>query len=785
MTLYVDISNYIDTRSHTGIQRVVREVILRLLGSNHKFTIKILYFNVEKQEFIALCQDEVKSFFDNTKVYQFSDLSHNININDISKEDIFLDMDGVWNVRLKRLYLYKILKINGAKIVNFIYDLVPILLPKYSHADTVRNFTMYIYSVFQYSDLVIFDSRSAEKDFLKVKSMVGNTRDISTRVAKLGSDIYIDKINVIESKYKSIFYKKYLLFVGTLEPRKNQKLMLDVFEKINKRYKDINLVFIGREGWNNDDLIHKIKNHPLLDKSLYWFNDISDDELVEFYKHAYINIYLSEYEGFGLPISESLSYGNITITSKNSSMYEVGKNFADYLIYNSFNELYELLELYIVDDKLYDNKKRYISKKYKPYSWDLTYNSIVTIFDNINSNIKVTAPKTMQFIFISIDFENMVDTIKEIDRHIDFVKEYIIVTRKDMINQFKSLSSKHHITIVDENEILKEFSKEFSKRDHQSKNWLLRASLLNLDNLDDTFIMLDDDNRPLKKIEIDHFIKDGKYNAYYYYDLLDWNCFQTEYDLGQHNTKVVLDIDGYELLSYSSHKPQIIDKKIFKKVIEKYFEMGLNQAIDEWSIYFNYAISNYPHLFNKIKYDTLNWPAQPSNWKQVYIPSEYNFENFYKSNFMGTLDEKISQKEKELSPYINNTLLEKLSLKDYKKYNMVHGILKFKHNKKSLYLLNLPYFIRATKGSWIKLSLNYKAINLQEDKVELFYTINMSKGTFSPVYINNNFEDNVLEFNISCESLQIGEYELLIDLYINNKSVYDGNSPYLVKLFVE
>lgn len=780
MIVYIDISNYVMTRAHTGIQRVVREFLFRLNRKKHDFIYKVVFFDNKINKFKIIDDKELDLFLQDSKNYKFKNLIEDITINDIVSNSIFFDMDGAWNNGLKRNYLYPILGANNVKIYNFIYDLVPIVLPQFSHIDTVRNFTTYLYAVYRYSDMVFFDSRSAEKDFLNVKFKIANTRNISSKVVKLGADIFITDSKISNNLLK----KKYILFVGTIEPRKDQSLLLDAFEKLSQKHLDINLIFIGRPGWNNDQLIERIKKHPLLNKRIFWPENISDEELVQFYEHAYINVYLSKHEGFGLPILESLSYGNITIASKNSSMYEVGKNFADYLEYNSFNEIYEILDLYLTDVDLYNQKKEFIKKEFKPYKWDITYNSIIDVFDNIIKNLVIEKPNKLQFVFISIDVENLKGTIKSIDKYIHFVKEYIIVTRKDMMDDFEEIDSQYSIKVIDENTILGKYSTDFSKRDHVSKNWLLRASLINLDILDENFIMLDDDNRPIKKIDIEHFINDGKYNAYYFYDLLSWSNFQTDYDFGQHNMKNVLDGHGLELLSYSSHKPQIINKEIFKEVIDKYFEIGLEKPIDEWSVYFNYANSKYPFLFNKVKYDTLNWPGHPSNWKQEYIPDVYNFENFYASNFIGNYSDKIQNSQKIVEPYLKNFELEEINKKLYRNYNMVHGVLSFSKNQQKIIIFNIPYFLEAYKGSWLKLRLNYKMINCNNSNIEILYYINTKNGAKTKLISKNYYTEDIIEFGISSENLEAGEYDLLIDCVVDNSSIFGLESPYLVKLIV-
>ena len=100
--------------------------------------------------------------------------------------------------------------------------------------------------------------------------------------------------------------------------------------------------------------------------------------------------------------------------------------------------------------------------------------------------------------------------------------------------------------------------------------------------LDDEFIMLDDDNRPIKEIDLSYFITvEGRYNAYYYYDLLNWHHRETAYDEGQHQLKKILSDKNYELLSYSCHAPQIINKALFSAAVEEFFKPLFGPAVDE------------------------------------------------------------------------------------------------------------------------------------------------------------------------------------------------------------
>ena len=85
--------------------------------------------------------------------------------------------------------------------------------------------------------------------------------------------------------------------------------MLDAFEILWKKGLNINLVFVGKEGWNVENLKNKILNNPELGKRLFWLCGISDEYLENVYEVTTCLICPSMGEGFGLPIVEGAQKG--------------------------------------------------------------------------------------------------------------------------------------------------------------------------------------------------------------------------------------------------------------------------------------------------------------------------------------------------------------------------------------------------------------------------------------------------------------------------------------------
>ena len=366
---FIDITNFVDTKLNTGIQRVVKE-FLYLALKDKKLDINLIYFDRSKNSYILLSNKDINYLLNKTNNFYLTS-RNGINIfKKTSYKKYFFDLDRVWNSKPSRITLYKKLKKANFFIINYIYDMIPILYPKYFYKETKDNFPRYINAILRYSNQVFFDSYSCQKDFLKYKFEQDIFRSIKNSVVHLGCDFKVHSNQSIQTKYAKLLEKKYILFVGTIEPRKKHQELLEVFDNLHNDYKDINLIFIGKFGWNVDKIKSNIENHKKLNKSFFHFQDVNDNTLSQFYKNAYLVCYLSNYEGFGLPVAESIFYNNITISSKNSSLEEISNKV---IFETSKEELYELLKNFITDESNYIKAKEYMQYTQELSTWNHFY----------------------------------------------------------------------------------------------------------------------------------------------------------------------------------------------------------------------------------------------------------------------------------------------------------------------------------------------------------------------------------------------------------------------------
>jgi len=98
------------------------------------------------------------------------------------------------------------------------------------------------------------------------------------------------------------------LSVGTIEPRKGHAQTLAAFDLLWEQGEDINLVLVGKQGWMVDKLADSLRNHPQLNKRLFWLEGISDEYLEKLYAASACLLAASQGEGFGLPLIEAAQH---------------------------------------------------------------------------------------------------------------------------------------------------------------------------------------------------------------------------------------------------------------------------------------------------------------------------------------------------------------------------------------------------------------------------------------------------------------------------------------------
>jgi len=368
LVVYIDISVFVARRYNTGIQRVVREIVMRLIYGEYETV--VLAYSQRYRRFEEVAHREVLGFFGDVGGYEI--VSKPIDLFAKSeKKRVFFEIDSVWNGAVARGELYRKLQRSGYKIVSFVYDLIGVLYPQWMRKETARNFPAYIESVALYSDMVLFDSKSAKRDF------VAHTKErkAGQKLEVVGLGCSLGRVcQKAAARYQKILSGRYILFVGTIEPRKGHVCVLDAYERLKREFDELELVFVGKHGWGMDAFIKRLCGHQLLGKKVHWLSYLSDDVLAHFYQNAFVVTYISRYEGFGLPVAEALAFSNIVISCNNSSLAESSQNLALYVDEKDMvGSIVEYVRGYMNDASLYREHREYIEAHFRPKSWQEVY----------------------------------------------------------------------------------------------------------------------------------------------------------------------------------------------------------------------------------------------------------------------------------------------------------------------------------------------------------------------------------------------------------------------------
>ena len=201
------------------------------------------------------------------------------------------------------------------KEIYFIYDLSWLIASK-----THPYFRVLIYKLFFDKTIkncykIVVVSQNTKFDLMKYYNVPENKIIIMYPS--------FSKAEINQQKPKIKIKKPYILYFGTLEPRKNITLIIRAFYQLKSlSLFPYQLIIAGKKGWGYSEIFNLVKKLRLT-KQVIFTNYVSEREKKYLYKHANLFIYPSFYEGFGIPPLEAMAYGCPVITSNTSSLPEV------------------------------------------------------------------------------------------------------------------------------------------------------------------------------------------------------------------------------------------------------------------------------------------------------------------------------------------------------------------------------------------------------------------------------------------------------------------------------
>ncbi len=272
---------------------------------------------------------------------------------------------------------------HGVRYFQISYDMIPSFLPEHCDANLVVGFNAAVAGILRYADHVFAISNYSVGDFVKFAHRcgvavpplsvipMGGTIDYNETAGERETLLSRADDRSLDGFFRRHRLGEFVLCVGTLESRKNHAYLYQVWKRLTEANgaNTPKLVLVGRLGWHIELFQRFLRTSNSLNGRIVHITEVSDRELQELYRRALFTVFPSLYEGWGLPVGESLDYGKLPVASGVTSMPEVGLDWALYIdpfnIDDGFRQINEL-----VNDraKLQQLEQRIVGE-YEPLSW--------------------------------------------------------------------------------------------------------------------------------------------------------------------------------------------------------------------------------------------------------------------------------------------------------------------------------------------------------------------------------------------------------------------------------
>jgi glycosyltransferase involved in cell wall biosynthesis len=251
-------------------------------------------------------------------------------------------------------------------------DLTFLHYPQHHTSGNVSNWSRFCERAVKHGDMILTYSEHTRQDIVRTLGVPEHKIRVTPLAA--GSEFRPIADRALLRRQLASFGlqdQRYILSVGTLEPRKNQARLIRAFARLLRLEPGLphQLVFAGGKGWDNEPIFEAVKQEGIEDRILFLGRS---DPLEVLYNGADLMVYPSLYEGFGLPPLEALACGTPVITSNSSSLPEVVGDAALSVDPEDEEGLCEAMRHVLQDEKLRVELSAKGVQRARQFSWERT-----------------------------------------------------------------------------------------------------------------------------------------------------------------------------------------------------------------------------------------------------------------------------------------------------------------------------------------------------------------------------------------------------------------------------
>lgn len=287
-----------------------------------------------------------------------------------------INLGTSWWLQNYFLFVRQAKATRGIRYIPFVHDMIPIMAPEHCTRGLTQDFISWVIGVFDHADHFLVNSKATRRDLITVAETLGHKLDPSeVAVVPLDADFrkpVTSELPPAALERWGLAADRFVLFVSTIESRKGHLHAFDAWAELIARHGTEavpQLVCVGNRGWLNDRIYERLAHDDVLASRVTMLSRLSDEELALLYRSCLFTIYPSLYEGWGLPVTESLCYGKVPLISDAASLPEAGGAFAIYTPAGSVPALTDAAEQLIFDAGHRAAAEARIAAGFRPRRW--------------------------------------------------------------------------------------------------------------------------------------------------------------------------------------------------------------------------------------------------------------------------------------------------------------------------------------------------------------------------------------------------------------------------------
>ncbi|WP_158747798.1 glycosyltransferase family 1 protein [Acidisphaera sp. L21] len=259
------------------------------------------------------------------------------------------------------------------RLTPLIHDVIPVNFPFWFADNYAPVFVQNLTTLLGNSDQMLVYSQNTRNDVLSFGDRTYNLFIPSPGMFRLGDELSdAGGESAEEPGFAGLLEdKRFILCVGAIHQRKNHKLLYDVWLKLQARMgkRCPTLVLVGGVAWNGHEVANALKGDPRIKDHVLLLSDVDDAGLAWLYRSCLLSVYPSLYEGWGLPVSESLRYGKLCLASNASSVPEIAPDFVELLDPLDPNQWITKIQFYAGSELALKAREANIAENYRSFGW--------------------------------------------------------------------------------------------------------------------------------------------------------------------------------------------------------------------------------------------------------------------------------------------------------------------------------------------------------------------------------------------------------------------------------